>query len=378
MLHRTWVEINEQALVHNIQQLRSLLQPGARFCAVVKANAYGHGFKQVVDIASRHQVNTFAVDTLDDALFIRKQVPQAIILVLGYTMQDRFSEAIQKDIQLTVYEKETVCALQTQAEKLGKKAFIHLKIETGTSRQGVLPEHLKDLLDVIHSCSFLELIGISSHFANVEQAEDPSYANRQFDRFTQAKRFVQEQGFNPSLIHIACSAALILYPDTHQTLVRAGIALYGIWSSPETEGMVRKQRIPLTLEPVLTWKTRIAQIKSLPRGTPIGYNLTEILKQHSHIAVLPVGYWDGYDRKLSSCGEVLIAGHRCRVLGKICMNMTMVDVSSLPPLEKEQEVVLIGKQGRHEIHVEELAEKIETIPYEVLARINPLLPRLVV
>ena len=378
MNERTWIEISESALVHNIHQLRRLLSPGARFCAVVKGNAYGHGLKQVVDIATRHGVDAFAVDHIDDALLIHQWTPHALILVLGYTMQDRFIDAITKEIHLTVYDKETIEILEQKAKMVSKKALIHLKIETGTHRQGVLLEHLKDVLDVIRVREHIDLVGMSTHFANVEEADDASYANSQFERFLQAKQQIVAQGFQPLYIHTACSAALILYPDTHQTLVRPGIGLYGLWSSKKTQQFIRKQHIDFDLRPVMTWKTRIAQIKSVTRGAPIGYNLTEIVKQNSHIAILPVGYWDGYDRKLSSKGEVLIGGHRCRVLGRICMNMMMVDVSAIPQLQIEQEVVLLGRQGRHEITAEDLAEKIDTINYEVVTRLQPKLPRIIV
>ena len=378
MNERTWIEISESALVHNIHHLRSLLSPGARFCAVVKGDAYGHGLKQVVDIAMRHGVDTFAVDHIDDALLIRQWTPHALILVLGYTMQDRFIDAITKQIHLTVYNKESIEMLEQKAKMVSKKALIHVKIETGTSRQGVLLEHLKDFLDSIRVNPHIDLVGMSSHFANVEEADDASYANLQFERFLQAKQQILAQGFQPLYIHTACSAALILYPDTHQTLVRAGISLYGLWSSKKTQQLIRKQHIDFDLRPVMTWKTRIVQIKSVARGTPIGYGLTEIVKQNSHIAILPVGYFDGYDRKLSSKGEVLIGGHRCRVLGRVCMNMIIVDVSAVPHLQIEQEVILLGRQGRHEISAEDLAEKIDTINYEVVTRLQSKIPRVVV
>ena len=237
---------------------------------------------------------------------------------------------------------------------------------------------IEEILSLISRSKNLFLSGVSTHFENIEDTTNPDYASTQFALFSQAIQLVIKQGFTPDYLHAACSAAILLYPDTHLTLVRPGISLYGIWSSEAVEQLIRRQNISCELRPVLRWKTHIAQIKSLPVGTPIGYGLTERLKQHSRIAVLPVGYWDGYDRLLSSVGEVLIGGIRCKVLGRICMNMMMVDVSAVPKLEKEQIVTLIGVDGRHEIRATELARNAQTIPYEILTRINPQLPRVIV
>jgi len=376
-MHRTWVELDEQALISNIKTLRALSE-GARFCAVVKANAYGHGMKEVAQIASRAGVSAFAVDELDDALELRALFPSALIVVIGYVMFHRFAEAIRENIELTVYDREGVLHAETIAASTASAARIHVKVETGTSRQGVLMDDLDDLLLEIGRSKHLVLSGLSTHFANIEDTANPEYASLQFSRFTEAVAAATRHGFSPEFIHCACSAAILLFPDTHGTLVRAGISLYGLWPTPMIEELIRKQNISCDLRPVLRWKTRIAQIKSLPTGTPISYGLTERLKQRSRIAVLPVGYWDGYDRRLSSVGEVLVGGHRCKVMGRVCMNMIMADISAVPKVEKEQVATLIGVDGRHEVTAAELARKCQTIPYEIIARINPLLPRVIV
>jgi len=378
MKYRTWVEIDERALVNNIEQLRALTLPGTRFCSVVKANAYGHGLKEVATIASRAGVDAFAVDSLDDALTLRELIPSALIVVLGYTLHDRFTEAIEAGIHLTVYDRETLAVIEEVAARAAKQAHIHLKIETGTHRQGILADDLGILLDVLAQSPHIHVAGVSTHFANIEDTSDTRYANLQYGRFREALTEVQAAGFTPEWIHCACSAAIILYPDTHGTLVRSGISQYGIWPSVLTEETSRKHGVPCDLTPVLSWKSRIAQIKSLPAGSPIGYGLTEVLKRNSRLAVIPVGYWDGYDRGLSSTGEVIIGGTRCRVIGRVFMNMIVVDVSPVPNLEREQEVVLLGRSGRHEISANRIADWLGTIPYEVVARINPTLPRIIV
>jgi alanine racemase len=378
MQHRTWIEIDERALTRNIENLTSLLTEGARFCAVVKANAYGHGLKEVAQIASRAGVSAFAVDTVQDAIKLRKMLPSALILTLGYVMNHQLHEAVQYDIDVTVYNKETIQKLEEAAVQLAKRARIHLKLETGTARQGVQEIDLTDYLDLIKQCEHIDLIGISTHFANIEDTNDPSFATMQYQLFCELKELIESRGHELEYAHCACSAAIVLYPDTHDQFVRAGISLYGVWSSPLVEKTARKHNIFCDLTPVLSWKTRIAQVKTYKAGTPVGYGLTEVLGRRSRIAVVPVGYYDGYDRELSSKAEVLIAGSRCKVVGRVCMNMMMIDVSHVPNCEPGQEVVLLGRSGRHAVTADELAGHAGTISYEILARINAELPRVVV
>lgn len=376
--YRTWIELSERALTNNIRSLNALLDSNARFCAVVKGNAYGHGLKEITQIISRSGVDAFAVDAVDDALALRESFPSALILVLGYTLFDRFKDALRANIHLTLYDKEGI----EQAQCIGKASArlfpVHLKIETGTSRQGILVEDLEDIIRLLQRSESVKVMGVSTHFANIEDTSDPEYAGSQFALFQESILLLERYGIDPVWRHCACSAAMILYPQTHQTFVRAGISLYGIWPSELVENTVRNQGFSCDLQPVLTWKTRIAQIKSLRMGTPIGYGLTEVMKRNGRVAILPVGYWDGYDRSLSSIGEALIKGYRCKVLGRICMNMMVVDVSEVPQPEKEEEVILLGTDGRQKISADNIAGKINTISYEILTRINPLLPRVVI
>lgn len=376
--HRTWVEVDERALVSNLNILRSLTAPDARFCAVVKANAYGHGLKETTQILARNGVDAFAVDSVDDGLLLRSLFPSALVLVTGYVLHERLTEAVRANLSLTVYDREMIRALEVCAAGDARTASVHVKIETGTNRQGVLPEGLSDLLDAFRACPHVVLEGVSTHFANIEDPADTRFATLQLTRFQEALTVVRAAGFDPTLIHCACSAALILYPDTHFSFVRAGISLYGHWSAAETQLAAIKHMVKCDLSPVLSWKTRVAQIKQVPAGVPVGYGLSEVTRKPTRLAILPVGYWDGYDRSLSSAGEVLIAGNRCKVVGRVCMNMLMVDASSVPNLQPEQEAVLIGRGGRHLITAEEVAARTGTISYEILSRINPTLPRIVV
>jgi len=372
---RTWIEINERALQQNVSTLQALLSGGARFCAIVKANAYGHGLKEVVQIAARQGVDAFGVDSIQDALLIRSWLPSALIITLGYVLPENYEEAIREHIHLTMYDLDALKLLEEEAKKQAGTAFVHLKIETGTQRQGIADFDLKRCLQTLPTFPHIQIAGISTHFANIEDTADPSFATLQFHRFQKVLEQVQAAGIQPEYIHCACSAAIILYPSTHGTLVRAGLSLYGLWPSEVVETTTRRHSIACDLRPVLSWKTRIAQVRSIPAGVSVGYGTTETVSKPTRLAILPVGYFDGYDRRLSSVGEVLIAGNRCKVLGRVCMNMMMVDASSVPHVEPGQEVILIGRSGRHEISAQTLAKQAKTIPYEILARLHPSLPR---
>ena len=370
--------MSERSLASNIQSLRNLLEEGARFCAVVKGNAYGHGLLEVASIATRQGVDSFAVDHINDALILRDLYPSAQIIVLGYTMFDRYKEAIQRDIELVLYDKEGISHAQSVGVDLAKPLRIHLKLETGTSRQGVMEVDLVDVARLLQRLTHVHVVGCSTHYANIEDTSNPEFAGNQFNRFVQMQQVLLDHGIKPQWIHSACSAAILLYPQTHQSFVRAGISMYGHWSSEVVQTTLRQNSVSCDLLPALTWKTRIAQVKSLPMGTPVSYGLTEVMKRSGRIAVLPVGYWDGYDRGLSSVGEVLIRGNRCKVIGRVCMNMMMVDVSDVPNPQKEDEVVLLGVDGRQKVTAEDLARSAQTISYEILTRINPSLPRVIV
>jgi alanine racemase len=374
--HRTWIELDERAFRNNVASLRAVVGKGTRICAVLKANAYGHGLPEIGRMAVENRLDAFAVDSVDEAASLRAVSPDSMILIIGYTLHERLPDALEIGAALTVYDAETVRLLDTHAGKMGVVAEAHLKIDTGMSRQGILPDGLEDMLSVFASCQNVRLAGLSTHFANVDDVRDLEYTARQCAAFESCVETVRAASHEPEWVHCAKSAACLLYPDTHANMVRPGIALYGIWPSAEVELAARTNGTKCDLMPVLTWKTRVAQIKSVPSGTPVGYGLTEVLRRKSRIAVLPVGYYDGYDRKLSNAGDALIGGTRCRVLGRVCMNMIMVDVSDVPSVEPEQEAILLGRAGRHAVTAEHLAAKVGTTPYEIVTRLNPALPRL--
>jgi len=346
-----------------------------KLMAAVKANAYGHGLVEVAKIAMSSGVLWLGVDSIDEAVELRKAGIDTSILILGYTLLLRLEDVVKYDLRQVVYNKETIEKFGSLAPK--NKIKIHLKVETGTSRQGLEKEELLEIAKLIKKYPQIEIEGIYTHYANIEDTTDHSYAQQQLQRFKEAVDLLEKNNIKIPIKHTACSAAVILFPETYFDMVRVGISMYGLWPSKETFVSAQEKDRKIKLEPALIWKTKVAQIKKIKAGTPISYGLTERASQDSKIAVLPVGYWDGYDRKLSGVANVLIKGKRCKVLGRVCMNMTMVDVSHISNVKLEDEVVLLGKQGSEEITVDELVQKIGTINYEVVTRINPLIPRIV-
>ncbi|MDD5043331.1 MAG: alanine racemase [Patescibacteria group bacterium] len=372
---KTWVEVDGLTLKNNIKELSRILTPATQMMAVVKANAYGHGLTEVSKICVQSGVQWLGVDSIEEGIILRKEGIKSFILILGYTVLECLSEIFENDLDLVVYNKETVEELGRLSEICDKTANLHIKLETGTNRQGVGLENLLDFVNLIKKYPKLNIRGIYTHFANIEDTTNHSYAEEQLKKFKQAINFLEDLNIIIPLKHTACSAAAILFPDTHFNLARFGVSLYGFWPSRETIVSAQENGRDIKLKPCLCWKTRIAQIKALKSGTPVGYGLTEKILRDGKVAVLPVGYSDGLDRGLSSVGNVLVRGERCKILGRICMNMCVVDITHVTGAEVEDEVVLLGSQGREVITAEEVAGKLNTIHYEILSRINPMIPR---
>ena len=372
-----WIELNREAPDHNLKELRKGLRRGSILCAVVKANAYGHGVKQMVPLFD--SADWFAVNSLEEGIELRELGEKRPVLVLGHVPLADLGKAVRHNLDLTVYNRETLEALA--GLKLGDTgpARLHLKVETGTGRQGVLPEQIRGLVEQLQSVPGAQLVGVSTHFANIEDTLNHDYAQSQLDKFQRALEVLDGLKVKPQYIHTAATAAAILFDKTHFNLVRAGIGIYGLWPSRETylSTLLGHRPVP-DLRPVLAWKTRIVQIKQLPEGSYIGYGCTYRATRPIRVGVLPVGYADGYDRKLGNTAYVLIRGKRAPVIGRICMNLTMVDISDIPQAGLEEEVVLLGRDGEERISAETMAEWAGTINYEVVTRISSFLPRKVV
>ncbi|MBN2264764.1 MAG: alanine racemase [Candidatus Aminicenantes bacterium] len=373
------IEISRSALAHNIREFRRLIGPRRKLVAVVKANAYGHGMLEVAGIAVAEGAGWLGVNSVDEGAALRRAGVRVPIIVLGYAPLGSLEEAVGRDLRLTVYNRETIARLGKLAAGLRKTVRVHVKIETGTWRQGVAPRDLAGFVRDIRRRPGLVVEGLSSHFANSEDTTSHAYPRRQLEVYRSACRDLESGGPRVPYKHMSCTASTILFPEPGFNLARVGIGLYGLWPSKETYlSCLLDKREPLALEPVLAWKARIAQVKKAPAGADIGYGCTYRTTRPTVLAVVPVGYFDGYDRGLSNTAHVLVKGRRAPVRGRVAMDFIVVDVTDIPGLRLEDEVTLIGTDGRERVSADDLASLTGTIGYEILARINPLIPRVVV
>jgi alanine racemase len=371
----SWVEIDTQRLRNNIDAFRTSIAAGTALMVVVKANAYGHGLETVAPVAAE-RADWLGVNCIDEALAVSRLGIRKPVVILGHTPLDQLESVVRNSYRQVLYRLDVAKALSGAATKLGIAAKVHLKIETGTNRQGISVGHLASFINELKKFPALEVEGAYTHFANIEDTLDPSFAQSQVRKFKEALGIIERDGVRPSQVHASATAGALLYAEMDFSMVRLGIGTYGIWPSRETQIAARERGRLLSLAPVLTWKTRVAQVKDVSTGDCVGYGLTYRAGRPMKLVVLPIGYYDGYDRKLSNSGRALIHGQPASVVGRVAMNMTMLDVTDVGA-DLDDEVVLVGRQGNEEIRVEELAEKIGTIPYEVVARINPLIPRVV-
>jgi len=368
----TWLEISKSALAHNLKTFRRLVGEDVVLAPAAKANAYGHGLVECARIFEKNGADYLCVNAVFEAEILRKAGVRIPILIIGYTPLSDLA-GLPTHTELVVYNLETVKKLG----KIGKKAGIHLKIETGNHRQGI---ELSDLPAFIHHLKqfpHLSLKGVSTHFANLEDRINHEYALYQLKEFKKAIKLLEQNGYAPRYRHCANTAATILLPEAYFNFVRTGIGNYGLWPSEKTEMAAKRASIRINLKPALTWKTVVAQVKEVRKGALIGYGCTYEMPRNGKIAVLPVGYYDGFVRLLSNRGSVLIRGKKAPVVGRVCMNMIMVDITNIPTVKLEDEVVLIGKQGKESITAEMMADWSQTINYEVTTRINERIPRIV-
>lgn len=368
---KTWIEISRQALRANYLALKQIVEP-AQVLAVVKSDAYGHGLS-IVGEALKDSADGFAVDRVEEGIALREAGTEVPILILGYTEPASLHVAIEARLELTIASFEQLEQLHFTTQEKRSPVTIHLEVETGLYRQGIPEEELNSVAELLQKMPWVIVKGLYTHFANVEEDETMSYPQEQLRRFEQVEKKLRSAGIQPTIRHTACSAAALGLPFSRFEAVRTGIALYGVWSSDLTKRQAQGLGISLErLQPVLTWKTIVAQVKTVAAGETIGYARSVRVQSPTRIAILPIGYYDGYTRLLSSKGVVLIKGIRCPILGRICMNMCMVDVTDVPgAIPVGTEVTLIGRG----IEVEEVYTHAGTIHHDILARLSSTIPR---
>ncbi|MEK7564028.1 MAG: alanine racemase [Patescibacteria group bacterium] len=367
---RTWVEIDRDAVKANYKTFKNIV--GDRILmAVVKSNAYGCGLVLFSKELVKNGVNFFGVDSFDEALELRDAGIKVKILVLGYVSPLYYKEAIQKDISLTISNFTTLEALRKI--KINKKLNIHIKVDTGLGRQGFFIKDIKKVLKILKSVQKnVQVEGLYSHLAMGEDLskEAREYTEHQVNELnTWYEEFIKEK-YKP-LKHICASAATMFYLEYHFDMVRVGIGMYGLWSSKETKFAMEKK---YPLYPVLSWKAIITEVKIFPKGISIGYDLTEKLKRNSKLAIIAVGYWHGYPRVLSRKGTFNVQGKKVKIIGSVCMDMIVLDVTGLP-VKVGSEVAIIGGDYGHYAEVDVMAQDSDTINYEINTRINPIIKR---
>ena len=366
----TWLEIDSQAIQYNLQQFRKLIGPNNLLMPVIKANAYGHGFLEMARICAQNKnVDRICVVNLDEALALIKNRIRKPIMILSFYDSDKnkLQGAVKNNVIFPLYDLKQAEILNHLGKKSKKKIKVHLEVDTGASRTGVMPKEVLGFVKKMRNYHFLELEGIWSHFAS--SGEDPKYTHYQLKRFEQVIHILDKADIKIPLKHMACSASTVLYPESRFNAIRLGLSLYGLYDASQI-----KNRI--ALKPALSWYTTIIQVKEVPSNTKIGYGGTYTTKKRTKLAIIPVGYWDGYDRKLSNQGEVIIYDQKCPIRGRICMNLSMVDVTGIKKVKVGDKVILIGKSTNQQITAEDLAKWQNTINDEIITRINPLLPRI--
>lgn len=367
-MNLTWVEVNLDAISHNINQIKGLVESkGSKLLAVIKDNAYGHGAIEVAKLANKIPVHKLGVATLVEAIELRQSGVNSPILVLGTTFPDHAEEIIKNDITQTVCDLKICKKLSETAKKLHKRAKVHIKVDTGMGRIGI---HYKDAFNFIKAVKQfpeIDMEGIFTHFAVADIEE--SYTNLQIERFQSVISNIEKSNIYIPIKHTANSSSIMNFPASYFDMVRPGIAIYGIYPC-------QNPKIKIELKPALSLKTKVVYIKELPQGESISYGRTYITKRNTKIATIAIGYGHGLSRKLSNTGEVIIRGKKAPIIGTICMDQSLCDITHIQDVSVGDEVVVIGRQGNEEITVGDLADKIGTIPYEVLCNINERIPRL--
>lgn len=364
---RTWCDVSLDNLEYNVDQIKSKLSDNTKLCGVVKANAYGHGVEEIASNLIKQGVDYLAVAFIDEAVELRLRGFTHPILILGNTPKDTAEEVLEYNITASVYNMETAEILSAEAVKRGKTSKIHIKIDTGMSRIGFAPN--EQSIDEIFSVSKLpniEIEGIFTHFA-CSDSDDGTMTEKQFEKFMYVVSELESRGLSIPIKHCCNSAAIIKYPEMHLDMVRAGIILYGMYPSDID--------YDIDLKPLMTFKTSVTNVKMMQPGETISYGATYRVEKPMKVATIAVGYADGYSRLLSNCGKVLVNGQFANILGRICMDQCMIDVTNVNNISIGDEVILFGADENENLPVEELAVKLGTINYELPCIINNRVPR---
>jgi alanine racemase len=372
----TWADVSLSALRQNFRAVQKHVGPGVIVCAVVKADAYGHGAVECSRALEAEAARWFGVTSLDEAIPLRDaEISGNILLMTGFWRGEE-AEIVRLRLTPTVWELWHIESLEKAAASLGVEQHpVHLKVDTGMGRLGVALDQLPAVLRTLSESRHLRLEGLSTHLASSEIMDAPSVAEQERN-FDVARRMVREAGFNPQLVHMANTGAVISRRETWNAMVRPGVALYGYYLPFQRAGReVTGGTLRLAVKPILTWKTRILSLRNFGPNQPLGYGGTYVTKAPAHVAVLPVGYADGYNRQLSNRGRVIVRDHYAPIVGRISMDLTLADVTGIPGVSVGDEVILLGSSDGLSVDALEHAELANSTPYEILCNISKRVPR---
>ena len=368
IMRPVWAEIDLDKAAYNMKNIKKLVKD-KEVIAVVKADCYGHGADDLAPVFLENGASRLAVAILTEGIELRKKNITAPIMILGYTPLELGEELINNDIEQTVYDLEYAKKLSNIAERLGKKAKIHIALDTGMGRIGFIPnEESLEAVEKIASLNGIEIIGIFTHFSTADEY-DKTYTNEQFKKIKNFISELEKRNINIPLKHVSNSGAIMDMPETYLDAVRAGIILYGYYPSNE----VNKEK--LDIKPILTLKTTVSHVKEVEEGTSISYGRTFITERKSKIATIPIGYADGYSRLLSGKAKVIINGKFAPVVGRICMDQCMIDVTDIGEVKVGDEVILLGEEGNLKFNADDFAEIMGTINYEITCMLKQRIPR---
>jgi len=368
---RTWIEIDKGAIKHNFSVFMGIIGKKVKMLGVVKSNAYGHNLIEFAKELEKLGVDFLGVDSAVEGLALRREGVKTPILVLGYTLPEMIEVAGANNLDITISSFNYFTLVKNL--NLKNKIRVHIKVDTGMSRHGFQEEDINKVLKQIEiNKDKIEVVGLYTHFAMAKNPSFPAYTKSQIEKFNTWRNAFTDAGLKP-ICHAGATAGTLLYKEAHFDMVRIGISLYGIWPSREAQAFYEDK---IRLQPVLTWKTIIAEVKKMPKGTKMGYDCSEILDKDSTVAILPLGYWHGLPRTLSSIGYVIVNGVKCKILGRVCMDIIMIDVTKVSKIKVGDEVTIIGRDGKSEISVDNIASLLDASAYELVTRINPLIKRI--
>jgi len=360
--------IDHEALRSNLRQIRDKVGSCVKILCMVKANGYGHGATEISPTLARAGADAFGVATLEEAVQLREAGIQAPLIVLAGVFPAQLDTFVEYKLTPVVHDLISLKALDRESSRRQVELRVHLKIDTGMGRLGFLAAEADQWIAAIKQAESLHIQGVFSHFSHAESVQG-DYTQKQLEIFKRVLGQLRSAGVIPDLVHLANSAATITLPAAYFDMVRPGLMLYGVYPSPNMKEQIN-------LKPVLSWKTKILQLKNVPSGTSVSYGQTYVTERESLIATLPMGYADGYPRFLSNRGEALVRGQRARIAGRVCMDLTMIDVTDIRNVRQGDEVVLLGRQGGAEISADEIAAWANTISYEILTSIGTRVPRI--